>query len=96
MGNNAKPSGSGRIRTAQANNGNITVSGKDRHGQKEVELGEVNIDGRVYKPSVFYVLARSSLSWKSLDFQHNFVPKILQDAYKRPFQFCGKIRATKS
>lgn len=76
----------GRIRTSQTNGGRINVADADRRRQqKEVDLGEVNIDARLYKPSVFYVLARGGLSWHALEIHHNFVPRILRDALKRPF-----------
>lgn len=75
----------GRIKNNQPNGGRINVSDADRQAQKAVDLGEAKIDGRVYKPSVFYVLARGGISWQALEIRHNFVPRILQDALKRPF-----------
>lgn len=62
--------------------GNIRVNDADK-GVQELDLQ--NIEGRIYKPSVFYVLARSEVKYSPLDFRQNFVDRIVKGAQKRPF-----------
>lgn len=65
-----------------AKQGQIRVSDVDKGG---TDLGQIDIEGRIYKPSVFYVVARSDTKYKSPEMPANFVPKILSGAIKRPF-----------
>jgi hypothetical protein len=65
--------------------GQIRVSEADRRSSSTQELGEINIEGRMYKPSVFYVLARGALAYEGLKIQHDYVPLILHGALKRFF-----------
>lgn len=62
--------------------GNIRVNDADK-GVQELDLQ--NIEGRIFKPSVFYVLARSEVKYTPLDFRQNFVDRIVKGAQKRPF-----------
>ncbi len=63
-------------------NGNIRVNDADK-GVEELDLQ--NIEGRIYKPSVFYVLARSEVAYSGLEFRQNFLDRIVKGALKRPF-----------
>ena len=65
--------------------GNISVSSADKHSQSDIDLGEQKIDGMVYKPSVFYVLARGSINFTALSFKQDFTARIVQQALKLPF-----------
>lgn len=62
--------------------GNIRVNDADK-GVQELDLQ--NIEGRIYKPSVFYVLARSEVKISSLDFRQSFIDRVYKGALKRPF-----------
>ncbi|MBM4345078.1 MAG: hypothetical protein FJ100_17040 [Deltaproteobacteria bacterium] len=62
--------------------GNIRVNDADK-GVQELDLQ--NIEGRIYKPSVFYVLARSEVKIASLDFRQSFIDRVYKGALKRPF-----------
>ena len=62
--------------------GNIRVNDADK-GVQELDLQ--NIEGRIYKPSVFYVLARSEVKYTPLDFRQSFVDRVYKGALKRPF-----------
>lgn len=66
-----------------ATKGDIRVSDADKSGT--TDLGITEIEGRIYKPSVFYVLGRGTISYKGIDFTTNFVPRIFKDATKLPF-----------
>lgn len=50
-----------------------------------IELNTIDIEGKIYKPSVFYILGRQDISYKGIEFQQNFTYRILRDAFKRPF-----------
>ena len=50
-----------------------------------VDLGVTEIEGRIFKPSVFFVLARSDWSYKGLSFKQDFADRIVLEALKRPF-----------
>ncbi len=66
--------------------GNIKVSDVDRGpGGGEELAGPIEIEGRIYKPSVFYVVARRSINYEGLDFKQDFVDRIVKGALKRPF-----------
>lgn len=63
--------------------GNIRVNDADRAGVED--LGVSNIEGRIYKPSVFYVLARGEVQYQGLEFRQDFTDKIMKGAKRRPF-----------
>ena len=67
--------------------GNIRVNDVDRGGGGGGEelAGPIEIEGRIYKPSVFYVVARRSINYEGLDFKQDFVDRIVKGALKRPF-----------
>lgn len=72
--------GAGKIKVGGGSNGEIRVSGTP------TDLGRIDISGKVYKPSVFYVLGRSDLPlWKPAELPNDFVNKIFMNAVKRPF-----------
>lgn len=73
--------GTGNIKGATK--GDIRVNDADKSGT--TDLGQIDIEGRIYKPSVFYVLARGNISYKGIEFTTNFVPRIFKDAVKLPF-----------
>ena len=62
--------------------GNIRVNDADK-GVEELDLQ--NIEGRIYKPSVFYVLARGDVQYAGLEMRQNFVDRIVKGAMRRPF-----------
>lgn len=63
--------------------GNIRVNDADRAGVED--LGVANIEGRIYKPSVFYVLARGEVQHQGIEFRQDFTDRIVKGARKRPF-----------
>ena len=64
--------------------GNIKVSDTDRSSGEELNPA-IEIEGRIYKPSVFYVVARRSINYEGLDFKQDFVDRIVKGALRRPF-----------
>lgn len=66
-----------------ASKGELRV--KDMDKSATTDLGQIDIEGRIYKPSVFYVMARSDPKYSPPEIPHNFVPRILTGAFKRPF-----------
>ncbi len=64
--------------------GNIKV---DHYQTKDgaTELETQMIEGRIYKPSVFYVLARSNINYAGLEIRQDFTDRIVKGALKRPF-----------
>ena len=65
--------------------GNIKVSDVDRPSGGEELAGPIEIEGRIYKPSVFYVVARRNINYEGLDFKQDFIDRIVKGALKRPF-----------
>ncbi|GEM_PF-2788810 len=69
--------------------GRITVSdyegGSDGGGGGSTDLGVAEIEGRIFKPAVFFVLARSDFQYQAIEFKQSFVDRILAGALKRPF-----------
>jgi len=63
--------------------GQIRVNDNDRGGAED--LGVIDIEGRIYKPSVFYVLARGDIKYSGIEFKQNFLDRIVKGALKRPF-----------
>ncbi|MSP90293.1 MAG: hypothetical protein EXR79_00570 [Myxococcales bacterium] len=76
----AQTAGKGKIKGK--GDGNIRVNDADKGA---TDLGVIDIEGRIYKPSVFYVLARSDLSYQGLEFRQNFTDRIVKGAMMRPF-----------
>lgn len=52
---------------------------------KVIELEEMVIEGKVAKPTVFYVLGRSSIRYESLKLDQSFVDRIVATARQNPF-----------
>ncbi|MCO4764186.1 MAG: hypothetical protein KC502_21925 [Myxococcales bacterium] len=50
-----------------------------------VDLGVAEIEGRIFKPAVFFVLARSDFQYKAIKFKQSFVDRIVKGALRRPF-----------
>lgn len=65
--------------------GNIKVSDYDRSGSGSVDLGVAEIEGRIFKPSVFFVLARRDFQYQGVQFRKTFSDRIITEAMKRPF-----------
>lgn len=64
--------------------GQIRVNDSDRGGSG-TDLGVIDIEGRIYKPSVFYVLARGDIKYSGIEFKQSFLDRIVKGALKRPF-----------
>ncbi len=66
--------------------GNIKVSDFDRSsGGGSTDLGIAEIEGRIFKPSVFFVLARRDFQYQAIAFRQSFLDRIVTGATKRPF-----------
>lgn len=67
--------------------GGISVNKYDAAGQKGgvTDLGVYEIEGRIFKPAVFFVLARGDIQYQGLQFKQSFVDRIVIGALKRPF-----------
>ncbi len=66
--------------------GNIKVSDYDRSsGAGSTDLGIAEIEGRIFKPSVFFVLARRDFQYQAIAFRQSFLDRIVAGATKRPF-----------
>jgi hypothetical protein len=48
-------------------------------------LGETVIFGRIFKPSVFLVLARAEVSWSGVAVRQDYASRVVNDALRRPF-----------
>ncbi len=72
-----------RTSKIKGSSGKITVDAADRAGIED--LGVANIEGRIYKPSVFFVLVRGDVAYQGIDFKQNFTDRIVKGALKRPF-----------
>lgn len=77
----APPANQGKIKGKGS--GKISVDDADRAGS--IDLGVQDIEGRIYKPSVFYVLARGNINYTGIEFRQNFLDRIVKGALKRPF-----------
>ena len=62
-----------------------TVDDADRMTGGATDLGQIDIEGRIHKPSVFYQVARAELSYTGIEVKQNFVDRIVRSALKRPF-----------
>lgn len=60
-------------------------TGEVRVAKDPIELTTTPIEGRVLRPSVFFVLARANLNYQGLQFAQDFTPRIEKAALKRPF-----------
>ena len=49
------------------------------------DLGVAEIEGRIFKPAVFFVLARSDFQYQAIKFRNSFVDRIVKSAIRRPF-----------
>ncbi len=49
------------------------------------DLGVAEIEGRIFKPAVFFVLARSDFQYQAIKFRNSFVERIVKSAVRRPF-----------
>ncbi|HAN31714.1 MAG TPA: hypothetical protein DCQ06_08975 [Myxococcales bacterium] len=49
------------------------------------DLGIAEIEGRIFKPAVFFVLARTDFRYSGLKFKQSFVDRIVKGALRRPF-----------
>ena len=66
--------------------GNISVNKYDAAGQSDdTDLGAIEIEGRIFKPAVFFVLARGDIRYQGLQFKQSFVDRIVIGALQRPF-----------
>lgn len=73
-------------RSSVRGKGNISVNKYDAAGQSDdTELAAIEIEGRIFKPAVFFVLARGDIAYQGLQFKQSFVDRIVIDALKRPF-----------
>jgi hypothetical protein len=75
--------GKGRITVDKY--GSADVSDDSGGGGDSTDLGVAEIEGRIFKPAVFFVLARSDIQYQALRFKQNFVNRIVLGALKRPF-----------
>ena len=80
----------------QAKKGRKSVRGKGRvsvdsfdqrtqSGGGATDLGDVEIEGRIFKPAVFFVLARSDFQYQAIEFKQSFLDRIIVGALRRPF-----------
>lgn len=66
--------------------GNIRVNEYDgRSGGGSTDLGIAEIEGRIFKPSVFFVLARKDFQYQAIAFRQSFVDRVVEGAVRRPF-----------
>ncbi len=80
----AAPNAAGKIKGKGT--GKISVDDADRASSGgSIDLGVTDIEGRIYKPSVFYVLARGNINYTGIEFRQNFLERIVRGALKRPF-----------
>jgi hypothetical protein len=69
--------------------GRVSVDNYDSRnrpgGGGATDLGVSEIEGRIFKPAVFFVLARSDFQYEAIEFKQSFVDRILAGALRRPF-----------
>ncbi len=54
--------------------------------RKVIEIkNAVKIVGKIQKPQAFYILHRSPLNYKGLEYKEDFIKKIIKSAKKGPF-----------
>ncbi len=64
------------------------ASAQDDAGKKDggvIDLGELEIEGKISKPQVFYVLGRAEFRYRGLKLDQSFVDRIVTSARKNPF-----------
>ena len=52
---------------------------------KVIELEGLEIEGRIAKPQVFYILGRSTIRYENLSLDRSFVHRIIKTAKTNPF-----------
>ncbi len=74
-------------RSGARGKGNVSVDSYDQRnrGGSSTDLGVSEIEGRIFKPAVFFVLARSDFQYQAIEFKQHFVNRIMLGALKRPF-----------
>jgi len=65
--------------------GQIRVDAADKNSGGGTDLADIDIEGRIYKPSVFYVMEKADIKYTGIDFKQNFTDRIVKGAQKRPF-----------
>lgn len=50
-----------------------------------IDLGQLEVEGKVSKPQVFYVLGRSEFRYQGLKLKRSFVDRIVKSARTNPF-----------
>ncbi len=63
----------------------LAQSPRSGRAPKVVELEGLEIEGRIAKPQVFYILGRSSIRYENLSMDQSFVHRIIDAAKKNPF-----------
>lgn len=63
--------------------GNIRMNDADARAVED--LGQLDIEGKIHKPSVYYMLARGEIQYAGIEFKQNFTDRIVKGALKRPF-----------
>ena len=53
--------------------------------RKVIRLEAIKVEGRIQKPQAFYILQRSNLNFKGLEFKESFLPKIIKSVEEKPF-----------
>lgn len=78
-----------KARESVRGKGRVSVDSYDARkqggGGGSTDLGVSEIEGRIFKPAVFFVLARSDFQYQAIEFKQSFVDRILVGALKRPF-----------
>jgi hypothetical protein len=65
--------------------GKITVDDAERMAGGSTDLGQIDIEGRIHKPTVYYSIARADYAYTGIEMKQNFVDRIVRSALKRPF-----------
>ena len=58
---------------------------EEERNPKVIELEGIDVVGKVEKPQVFYVLARSAFRYEQLTLDQSFIDRIVDTARKNPF-----------
>ena len=78
------PSVFGAKRKSARGQNRVTVDSFDSGGNG-TDLGIAEIEGRIFKPAVFFVLARQDFRYSGLKFKQSFLDRIVKGALRRPF-----------
>lgn len=65
--------------------GPVASQARRGRGPRVIQLDEIKIEGRVQKPSAFYILNRSNIGYEVLDLRTSFVKDILAPVRSEPF-----------